>query len=466
MLDENLPAFFIRPSDDPLQSTIFLSQGGRDPLPEYTLRRPDPATPAAKNCYAVALYDSHNPDVLYAEVLVQPEWSQPTLSQAEIRANNGLTPPPVPIVPSSFAVQLYNPDQQVVVRQVAGSWNSSAYWEFEMPQHTFRVPSASSLDRAQSDPAASALTPKAAFKWKRDGKLSRDLACFLVGRSADGKKSREPDITVAMFKRGKELTLYEPNLHRVDVEDTKGLEVVILLGVTVIRDIFFEASREMFNISSPSASGARKPSAPPPVAAYAPSPPFASGALPPPSPTAPDPMAQWQLDQETARLRAQLDADAKERERRDRHEQKRIKKMLEAEEKERRRRDTDVAKETERLRRQYGVEPVRDDFAPRPAVHFSPSLPPRALAGAQGPSMPPRPNAAYGGGNYPPPPQPQPQDRAQSRMSLYNHARPVANLPEYFAAPHARPAPVRRPASTTGARSSVSLVPRAAFLAF
>jgi hypothetical protein len=465
MLDENLPSFFFKPtSDDPLRSTIYLGQGGQDLHPEYTLRRPNPNTPAAKNCYAVALYDSYNPEVLYAEVLVQPEWTQPTLSQAEIRANNGLTPPPVPIVPNNFTIQLYNPDQQVAVKQIAGSWNSSAFWEFEMPQQTFRVPSASSLDRAQSDPAASEITPKVTFKWKKDGKLSKDITCFLAGRSTDPKKSKEPDITIAMFKKGKELTLYEPNMHRVDVEDRKGLEVVILLGAAVIRDIFFEASREMFNISSPSTAGARKNSGPAIIggAKHTPSPPVVSGALPPPpaivnvQPTQrphastsnsapPDPMAQWQIDQETARLRAQIEAEERERERRDRHEQKRIKQMLAAEENERMRREAEVAKETERLRRQYGVNPVPDNFVPtRPTVHFTPPLPARPVSQAQGPSMPPRPQA-HG--------RPPPTNHSQGRLNLYNQAQPVQQLPQYFSAPHSRPAPLPRPSSTSAVPS-------------
>ena len=47
---------------------------------------------------------------------------------------------------------------------------------------------------------------------------------LLAGKSTDGKKSKEPDITIAMFRKGKELTLYQPNMHRVEVEDMKGLE--------------------------------------------------------------------------------------------------------------------------------------------------------------------------------------------------------------------------------------------------
>lgn len=477
MLDENLPAFFMKPnSDDPLQTTIYLGQGGQELSPEYTLRRPDPKqTPAARNCYAVALYDSHNPDVLYGEVLVQPEWTQPTLSQAEIRANNGLTPPPVPVVPNSFTIQLYNPDQQVAVKQIAGSWNSSAYWEFEMPQQTFRLPSASSLDREQSDPAASISTPKVTFKWKKDGKLSRDITCFLAGKSTNGKKSKEPDITIAMFRKGREMTMYEPNMNRVDVEDTKGLEVVILLGATVIRDIYFEASKEMFNIapvvapavvpptrkssapiSGPVMSGARQPAAPTPaLGAYSLPPPIPNAQIPPRTQAATpsnnpamSPLDQWQIDQETARLRAQVESEERERERRnrdeqkerdrrDREEQKHIKKMLEAEEKERARREAEVARETERLRKEYGVPPVANAGAARPTVHFAPPLPARPVSYVPGPAMPPRPQGYTSG--------------QQNRQSLYNQAQPMQQLPQHFSAPHSQPTPVQRPVSANAA---------------
>ncbi|KAH7342886.1 hypothetical protein BKA65DRAFT_505041 [Rhexocercosporidium sp. MPI-PUGE-AT-0058] len=427
MLDENLPTFFIKPSsDNPCSSTIFLRENGSELQPEYTLRRPEPNLPASKNCYAVGLYDSYNPEVLYAEVLVRPEWQQPTLSAAEVRAQNGIPPPPVPIVPTTFTVQLYNPDQQVAVKQVASTWNTSAYWEFEMPQNSFRIPSASSLDRSQSDPAVSDITPKIAFKWKRDGKLSKDISCFLAGKSTDGRKTKEPDITVAMFKSGN-LTIYQPNMHRVDVEDVKGLEVVLLLGATVIKDIFFNANREMFNISSPTvgppAPNTRRKNSGPVIAGRpSPSPPVMSGAVmnappqrhnnipasqippqpprqqqqssrPPPA----DPRTQWEIDAETERLRRIVQEEEKARERADREEQKRIKKMLEQEDKERKRRDAEVAKETERLRKQYGVTAVD----PGPRVQFAPTMP----------------------------------------------ARPQA-FPQYQSAPHSRPVPVPRPSST------------------
>lgn len=463
MLDENLPAFHIRPSsDDQLQSTVYLGQGGLELNPEYTIRRPNPIAPASKNCYAVALYDSYNPEVLYAEVLVQPEWSQPTLSQAEIRANNGLSPPPIPIVPNNFTIQLYNPDQQVSVKQIAGSWNSSSYWEFDMPQQTFRRPSASMLDRTQDDPAVSAVTPKVTFKWKKDSKLSKDITCYLAGKSTDGKKSKEPDITIAMFRKGKELTLYQPNMHRVEVEDMKGLEVVILLGAVVIRDTFFEASKEMFNIDTASLQGVRRASGP---NKHTPSPPpggaaivgypgvfpldHPSSSMPPPARVPSVPIggppkthAQYQIDQETARLRAQEEAAKAERERQDRKEQKRIKKMLEEEERQRARREAEVEKETERLRKQYGINPVPDNCVPpRPTVHFSPPLPARPQQHVQGPPAPQRPQA-YG------------QQSNQSRMNLYNQAKPLPpqQLPQYFSAPHSRPNPAPRPQSVPAER--------------
>ena len=337
---------------------------------------------------------------------MQPEWTQPTLSQAEIRANNGISPPLVPVVPNSFIIQLYNPDQQVKVKQIAGSWNISAYWEFEMPQNTFRIPSVSALDRSQSDPAASDVTPKVAFKWKRDFKLSKDITCVLAGKSTDGKKSKEPDITVAMFQHGKELTVYEPNMHRVEVEDSKGLEVVLLLSAAVIRDLFFNPSRETFNISSPPTSRKNSGGLTLLNGRTSTTPPVASGALPAPGSQIPPPQpsrhtpTQAEIDAETARLLAIAEEEEKERERANRREEKRIKKMLEAEEKERQRREAEVAKETERLRRQYGVNPVPDSFPP---------------------PMPPRPHTNSN---------PRPQQ-----------------FPQYLSAPHSQPSPVQRPSS-------------------
>lgn len=447
MLDENLPTFFFKPSsDNPRTTTIFLSQNGSELQPEYSLKRPDPALPASKNCYGVALYDSYNPEVLFAEVLVQPEWQQPTLSQAEIRAQNGIPPPPVPIVPEKFVVQLYNPDQQVTIKQIPGKGMSSAYWEFEMPQTSFRQPSVAAIDRVQNDPTVSEATPKITFKWKRDGKLSKDISCFMAGKNTDGRRQKEPDILCAMLKGGN-LTLYQPNMGRVDVEDMKGLEVVLLLGSSVIKDIYFNANREMFNIgpSQPQKQPNRKNSgqaisgktATPPTNHY--SPPVMSGAgyaIPPPPPPQsssypPPPPQQYQqqnvprppppvqtpsqIDAETARLQAE---EAKERARIEARDQKKIKKLLEAEERERLRKEAEIEKETERLRKQYGI----------------PSQSPLRVSFSAAPPMPPRPSNQY---------QPQSYGRPQG-------------LHAYQSAPHSQPVPVQRPLSTPNGLGSHS----------
>jgi hypothetical protein len=212
------------------------------------------------------------------------------------------------------------------------------------------------------------------FKWRKDGKLTKDLACFLSGKSTnpDGtkRKNKEPDITVAIFKGLKEVTLYEPNLQRVEIEDLKGFEVALLLGAAVIRDIYFGNMKETFNI----AGAATNPRTSPPLDTYA------SGALKtssgprPGSPTRDpripptDPRSQWEIDAETARLKKLQIEEERKRQRNVEAEQKQIKKMLEAEDKERRRKQAEIDKETERLQRLYGQEEqqVRPRLPPRP----------------------------------------------------------------------------------------------------
>jgi hypothetical protein len=372
-------------SDKPKQaSTFYYSQYGADYEPAYSLRHPDPESPASKNRYAAALYDAHNPEVLFGEVLLIPEWTQPTQSAEAARLNGGVPPPPEPILPAEFAIQLYNPDQQITVRQKSGSWGSTPSWEFEMPQQTFRQPSASALDRSQHDPAGSDVTPKITFKWRKDSKLSKDLACFLSGKSTnpDGskKKNKEPDITVAIFKALKEVTLYEPNLQRVEIEDMKGLEVSLLLGAAVIRDVYFGNIKETFNIAG---TANISPRIAPAVGLLN----SASGALPTSSAVTPgspprdprvpptDPRSQWEIDAETARLKRLANEEERERKRKVEAEQKQIKKMLEAEDRERRRKQAEIEKETERLKRMYGKEDqnVRPSLPPRhgPQQHYS-----------------------------------------------------------------------------------------------
>ncbi|MCJ1362740.1 hypothetical protein MMC16_001846 [Acarospora aff. strigata] len=425
MLDESLPTFYIKPSTETVKHnpSIYISQYGSEPQPAYSLRYPDPSIPASRNRYAVALYDSYNPEILFAEILLIPEWTQQTLSQEEIRLNGGVPPPPQPVLPSEFTIQLYNPDQQVQVKQKPGSWGSAAYWEFEMPQKTFRQPSTSALDRTQSDPAASETTPKINFRWKKDGKLSRDLVCSLSGKSMnpDGskRKNKEPDITVALFKHLKEVTIYEPNLYRVEMEDPKGLEVVMLLSAVAIKDVFFGQLQEVFNITQPprrnsaeASSSGRKNLSPAAVAGpYHPKsfqcplskqrPSTTPSAVhlngrPPSDPTQPvgnmhgqqqsvpqarppptDPRTQWEIEAETARLKKHVEQEECERRRVEQAETKRIKKMLEAEEKEARRKQEEIDKETERLKKKYGAEQTKRQINPHlpPRQNITPRYP-------------------------------------------------------------------------------------------
>ncbi|KAF2439419.1 hypothetical protein P171DRAFT_448251 [Karstenula rhodostoma CBS 690.94] len=422
MLDEALPTFFLKPSADKIKhhESFFYTQHGSEPEASYSLTGVDPASNDAKNTYAVALFDAHNPDILYGEVLSKPGWSQPSLSQDEIRKNGGVPPPPQPIFPSEFAIQLYNPDQQILVKQQTTKWSSTVSYEFSMPQTSFRTPSSSTLDRGMNDPGADATTPQINFVWRKEGRLGKDMTCYLTGKSTDvvgkkAKKNKEPDIAVALFSGLKEITIMEPNLYRVEMEDYKGLEVVILLGGAVIRDLFFSNPRESYHILDPNTrknSGGirtRKGSSPlepstiiPPIMTPQPPPqpqrpaqrpvqninnPPASGlynqpsrnaakrtSLPPletgnrPGPRL-DPRRQWELDAETARLKERVEAEAREqrrqvevrRKRLEEEEERKTRQFLEDEErrrkheeKERRRRQAEIDRETERLRKQFG----------------------------------------------------------------------------------------------------------------
>jgi hypothetical protein len=190
--------------------------------------------------------------------MAKPGWTHPSLSQEEIRKNGGIPPPPQPIYPSEFAIQLYNPDSQVIVKHQTTKWSTTVVWEFSIPQVTFRMPSSSNLDRTQSDPAADASTPRVNFAWRKEGRLGKDMTCYMTGKSTDptgkkAKKNKEPDIAVAMFSGLKEMTIMEPNLYRVEIEDYKGLEVALLLGAAVIRDLFFSNLNDQFHITDPAA---------------------------------------------------------------------------------------------------------------------------------------------------------------------------------------------------------------------
>lgn len=280
-----------------------------------------------------------------------------------------------------------------------------------MPQQSFRQPSTSALDRTQSDPTASENTPKLGFRWKKDGNFSKDYVCSLSGKSTnpDGskRKNREPDITIALFRHFKEITIYEPNLSRVDMEDPKGLEVVLLLGAVVIREVFNSNMRETFNIAESSRrnsaenaphtsplnpASSSNPQPPPrrhqhhhpsPNAAINPlSQPQQPASRPPPT----DPRSQWELDAETARLRKAVEHEERERRRTEHAETKRVKRMLEEEERKARDKQREVDRETERLKKLYGKQQPQGR---QQAIYRPPQPPARQSQGYPITSYPP-----------------------------------------------------------------------------
>lgn len=407
--------FYYKPSKDSVtqDATIYLAQYGNEPVPAYTLRHPDPASADSRNRYAAALYDCYNPEILFGEVLLIPQWAQAGASQEDGRRNGGVPPKPEPTLPSSCTIQLYNPDLQVVLQHTPSKWNASEAWDFELPQQTFRQPSASALDRGQNDPAVLEATPTVPLRWKREGKLSKDLMCFMAGRqrNPDGskRKHKEPDIPLAYFRNLREITIYEPNLSRVDVEDPKGFEVTLLLAATIIRDVYHGTLRQAFNIAEtplhqPSAES--KPAYQPPPVSTLSKPPSHSGPSQSTSTGKPgiypsaasasantnapptDPRSQWEIDAETARLAAELaaerKAEAKARKRGERKSEKAAQKFAEEEQRAARARQAAIDAETARLREAWARETSRLSSPPLPP------LPPRS-GGAASPQLPARP---------------------------------------------------------------------------
>ncbi|OKL56357.1 hypothetical protein UA08_08509 [Talaromyces atroroseus] len=454
MLDENLPTFYLSSNKKDKSNNnvnVLFTQYGNEPEPAYSLRCLDPAQPSSRNRYAVALYDPYIPDVLYGEVLIIPEWTQPSLSAEAIRQNGGVAPPPEPILPSQFIIHLYNPDQDVVVRHKPKTWNSQPSWEFEMPQQSFKQPSSSTLDQIQTGPAMSDVTPKLKFVWRKDGSLSKDFACYLSGKTTtpDGrKKNKEPDITVSIFKSLREITLYEPNLYRVEMEDFKGLELVLMLGAVVIRDVYFTPVKDAFNVvSSPTSSRTNVTTAASiapgsnPTAAT-----LANGnaastqshqtrdSRPTPSSQPLDPRMQWEIDAENARLKHQEEVMQRERRRKAEEEERKTRKLIEAEQKAQRKKQAEIDKETERLKKVFGMEDQRtrqQRLSPSHQARYSHYMPTQQQQRQQslGPYMQP-PGGNYSSVNFH---QSQQQLRPQSSMSFHAAAgaqRPTASAPD------------------------------------
>lgn len=415
MLDENLPTFRFLPSpDNPADTLLHYTHSGSDPVPSYLIRRPSPS--ASPNRYAAAIADPSLPSIIYGETLVEPTWSSPSASD----------PRPEALTPSTTTLTLYNPDQSVDLRHSPSSWNRSESWDFDLPTRTFRIPSSSALDRSDAPPTHDASVPKVFFKWKKDGRMSRDMTCYMVGRSVDGKRSKEPDITVALFGQGRggdcAVTVYEPNLSRVEVEDRKGLEVVLLLGAEAIRSLYLNKG-DPFNLSG--SAGKRRESRPAAIQPATAAAMTGAAAAPPPGPPpGPPPAQSAQSAQPDKKPQGAGAGAAPDRERRDREEQDRIRRMLEEEEaREKARRDAEVERETERLRQLYGVPGEGQPQQQAQAQTQSPAQSP-----AQSPSQ-----GQWQGGLLPPLP-PRPAQGSSASASGALPPRPVSAEPYAYGA--------------------------------
>ena len=105
-----------------------------------------------------------------------------------------------------------------------------------------------------------------------------------------------------------------------------------------------------------------------------------------------DPRTQWELDQETERLKRQAAEEERKLQKQLEAEQKQIKKMLQEEEKEMRKKQAEVDAETERLRKMYGQPNVPEIQTPARQQHrYSASAGPESAyafqSGQTGPYM-------------------------------------------------------------------------------
>lgn len=156
-------------------------------------------------------------------------------------------------IPSKAVIRLLNPDFDITLTQHTPSGPfATPYWEFALPKLPFHQPTPSLLDQAH--PPTSEL---AYFRWKKEGVLSRStLKCTYHPDKIPGSGKRgvdEPDITIALFAnwegsgkdaggpfQGKgELTVFEPNQRRLEIQDWKGLEIALVCTARCLADVWF-----------------------------------------------------------------------------------------------------------------------------------------------------------------------------------------------------------------------------------
>ncbi|KAI5840361.1 hypothetical protein BZA05DRAFT_468141 [Tricharina praecox] len=249
-LDENFPTYqFAIPdaTNQPTITTVHFTISGAVPQHLYTLTRfLQPA-----NSYSISLTDAPFPDITYGSLSLPLLPS--TVNPNELQR------------PSSFTLQLYSPDSTVTITQKHTALTRNNFWEFTLPKSSFLPPTQSALDASYRPPVSETLT----FRWRKEGinMLTRSqLKCSLVSGGD------EPDTVLAMYSgvgdkngKGGELVVYESNFRRVEMQDLKGLEMVLLLSSRVVADVWFSGSSAIFNTTQRVGTGMGGPAPPPPA---------------------------------------------------------------------------------------------------------------------------------------------------------------------------------------------------------
>ncbi|CCX29561.1 Similar to hypothetical protein [Tuber melanosporum Mel28]; acc. no. XP_002835387 [Pyronema omphalodes CBS 100304] len=349
-LDENFPTYYFHPLS-PTETAIKFTISGSPPQQDYTLLRGDVA-----NTYSLSLHDAHFPTILYA-----------TLSSTV-----SLTPesPPRIVLPKEFTINLHSPDHSITFTRHASILGDS--WEFTLPCHCFPQPTNSALDTVYAPPVLDILK----FRIKKEGGIiSRpQLCCVLAG------EGNEPDTVLGMYSLGKnEMVVYESNFRRVELEDRKGLEILMVLGCRVVSEVYGNDTMRVFNV--PQQEGKRRPSAgrattgtPAPIVGQQPVP-VNQAPMAPTSAPLQQQRRQLSFKEEEARRKKAAEEEAKKIA----AEQAAIREMLRREQEAEQQR---IAAETERLRREEArrLEMQRRQSVPQarhPQQQHYPPQPPR-----------------------------------------------------------------------------------------
>ncbi|KAF2860584.1 hypothetical protein K470DRAFT_270628 [Piedraia hortae CBS 480.64] len=241
MLDENLPTFYLS------GETVLFAINGEEPRAVYSL-------------VGNVLRDAYFSDIIYGELGTHQNGGGHAGTEGDDRGrgdgsrvgagvgvssgggggsggsgskatlSNNAVPERERSLPHPLAITLHNPP--LIVPLTHTHTLLREHYTFSLPSQTFRHPSPSALDLTLPSPGELDTTPRVSFTWRERG---WGWGCYL-SPSTPGSgmpRGKEPPILVA-FAKGKEVTFYESNWKRVEVEDWKGLEVVLIISAFAV----------------------------------------------------------------------------------------------------------------------------------------------------------------------------------------------------------------------------------------